>query len=141
MAPWELDRWTMKHHFASNPVYLAIKVNMETKRTIGHRVLWNCTWDRCWIWKRVAILGKKGVASVVKNPRGPPRLLCSVVFDDESNVYETGIDDNLTTIPEVGQELFVLGPNEDIPAGTITSIAEPSATGDATIVGLALVRR
>ena len=45
------------------------------------------------------------------------------------------------TIPEVGQELFVLGSNEDIPVGTITSIAEPSATGDATIVGLALVRR
>ena len=41
-------------------------------------------------------LGQEGVASVVKNPRGPPRLLYSVVFDDESNVYETGIDDNLT---------------------------------------------
>ena len=86
-------------------------------------------------------LGQEGVASVVKNPRGPPRLLYSVVFDDESNFYETGIDDNLTTLPQVGQELFVLGSNEEIPVGTITSIAEPSATGDATIVGLALVRR
>jgi folate-binding Fe-S cluster repair protein YgfZ len=86
-------------------------------------------------------LGQEGVASVVKNPRGPPRLLYSVVFDDESNVYETDNDDNLTTIPQVGQELCVLGSNEEISVGTITSIAEPSGTGDATIVGLALVRR
>ena len=65
----------------------------------------------------------------------------SVVFDDEQNVYETDNDDNLTTIPQVGQELFVLGSNEEISVGTLTSIAEPSATGHATIVGLALVRR
>jgi hypothetical protein len=86
-------------------------------------------------------LGQEGVASVVKNPRGPPRLLYSVVFDDESNAYESDNDDNLTTISQVGQDLFVLGSNEEISVGTITSIAEPSGTGDATIVGLALVRR
>jgi len=34
-----------------------------------------------------------------------------------------------------------LGSNEKIAVGTITSIAEPSGTGDATIVGLALARR
>ena len=86
-------------------------------------------------------LGQEGVASVSKNVRGPPRILYSVVFDDEANVYENGDSDNLTTLPQVGQELFVLGSNEEINVGTITSIAEPSGTGDATIVGLALARR
>jgi len=86
-------------------------------------------------------LGQEGVASVLKNVRGPPRILYSVVFDDESNVYHSGEEDNLTTLPQVGQDLFVLGSNEKISVGTITSIAEPSGTGAATIVGLALARR
>ena len=89
-------------------------------------------------------LGQEGVASVMKNVRGPPRVLYSVVFDDECNVYEhetNNESDNLTTLPRVGQNLFVLGSNEEINVGTITSIAQPSGTGDATIVGLALCKR
>ena len=90
-------------------------------------------------------LGQEGVSSVLKNPRGPPRLLYSVVFDDDTNVYnhqsEGDIDDNLTVIPQVGQELFVLGSNEEISVGTLTSVAEPGGTGEATTVGLALIRR
>jgi glycine cleavage system aminomethyltransferase T len=90
-------------------------------------------------------LGQEGVSSVLKNPRGPPRLLYSVVFDDDTNVYnhqsEGDIDDNLTVIPQAGQELFVLGSNEEISVGTLTSVAEPGGTGEATTVGLALIRR
>jgi folate-binding Fe-S cluster repair protein YgfZ len=90
-------------------------------------------------------LGQEGVASVIKNRRGPPRLLYSVVFDDDTNVYEhqSGDDkeDNLTVLPQVGQELFVLGSNEEIAVGTLTSVAEPGGTGEPTIVGLALIRR
>jgi folate-binding Fe-S cluster repair protein YgfZ len=90
-------------------------------------------------------LGQEGVASVVKNRRGPPRLLYSVVFDDDSNLYkhQSGDDkeDNLTVLPQPGQELFVLGSNEEIAIGTLTSVAEPGGTGEPTIVGLALIRR
>jgi glycine cleavage system aminomethyltransferase T len=90
-------------------------------------------------------LGQEGVASVLKNRRGPPRLLYSVVFDDDSNMYDhqSGVDkeDNLTVLPQVGQELFVLGSNEEIAVGTLSSVAEPGGTGERTIVGLALIRR
>jgi folate-binding protein YgfZ len=47
-------------------------------------------------WQRETInmdkgcyLGQEGVASIVKNKRGPPRTLYRVVFEDESNIYAT----------------------------------------------------
>eukprot|EP00542_Grammatophora_oceanica_P012568 CAMPEP_0194042656 /NCGR_PEP_ID=MMETSP0009_2-20130614/14412_1 /TAXON_ID=210454 /ORGANISM="Grammatophora oceanica, Strain CCMP 410" /LENGTH=545 /DNA_ID=CAMNT_0038686587 /DNA_START=69 /DNA_END=1703 /DNA_ORIENTATION=+ len=90
-------------------------------------------------------LGQEGVASMMKNPRGPPRLLYSVVFEDELNLYqyETEGDgrENLTRLPEVGDELFVLGSNEEISVGRITSVGEPGGTGDRTTIGLCLIRR
>jgi folate-binding Fe-S cluster repair protein YgfZ len=98
-------------------------------------------------------LGQEGVASVLKNPRGPPRTLYQVVFDDEFNHYDGDVgdddegeagamgDDNLTRAPASGDALFVLGSNEEISAGKLTSVAEPGGTGEAVTVGLALVPR
>ena len=92
-------------------------------------------------------LGQEGVASVLKNKRGPPRLLYQVVFDDDYNMYQHETDgdpsarDNKTVYPEVGKKLFVLGSNEGISVGTLTSVAEPGGTGDTNVVAMALVRR
>lgn len=92
-------------------------------------------------------LGQEGVASVVKNPRGPPRQLYQVVFDYEGNIFDSesegdrGNIENLTKLPEVGANLYVLGSQNEISVGTLTSIAEPSGTGEPNMQGLALVRR
>ncbi|GKY94537.1 hypothetical protein MPSEU_000419400 [Mayamaea pseudoterrestris] len=91
-------------------------------------------------------LGQEGVASILKNPRGPPRSLYQVVFDDDFNVYEyeSGADDpmeNLTRLPQAGDVLYVLGSNQEISVGAITSMAEPGGTGDRNTVGLALIKR
>jgi len=92
-------------------------------------------------------LGQEGVASIFKNPRGPPRRLYQVVFEDDDNVYgfqSEGDDtkvDNLTKLPQQGQDLYVLGSNEQISVGKLLSVAEPGGTGDAHVVALALIRR
>jgi folate-binding Fe-S cluster repair protein YgfZ len=98
-------------------------------------------------------LGQEGVASVLKNPRGPPRTLYQVVFDDECNHYDDNDDDsnddeereasgdNLTRPPAPGDTMFVLGSNQEISAGILTSVAEPGGTGEPVTVGLALVPR
>lgn len=92
-------------------------------------------------------LGQEGIASVLKNPRGPPRTLYSVVFQDDFNIYETqsrgdGSDvENLTKAPQPGQKLYALGSNEELLVGTLTSVAEPGGTGGAETVGLALIKR
>lgn len=92
-------------------------------------------------------LGQEGVASIVRNPRGPPRTFYAVVFDDVFNTYETqtrgdGSDfENLTRPPRVGDTLFALGSNEKLRVGTLTSVAEPNGTGELSIIALALVRR
>ena len=95
-------------------------------------------------------MGQEGVASVLKNPRGPPRLLYQVVFSDEFNLYDSETDgeapssttvENLTRLPQPGDNLYVLGSNEEILVGTLTSVAEPGGTGDPETLGLALVRR
>jgi len=49
--------------------------------------------------------------------------------------------ENLTKLPQPGQKLYVLGSNEQIEVGTLTSVAEPGSTGEPTIVGMALIRR
>jgi glycine cleavage system aminomethyltransferase T len=110
-------------------------------------------------------LGQEGVASITKNPRGPPRSLYHVVFDDEFNMYQGeeedyGDDDddfvdfsdlndgandsecdNLTRVPLAGDKLYVLGSNQEIAVGTLTSVGESGGTGDACTVGMALIRR
>ena len=48
---------------------------------------------------------------------------------------------NDTRQPRPSDSLFVLGSNESILVGTITSVAEPNGTGDSTTVALALVKR
>lgn len=92
-------------------------------------------------------LGQEGVASIWKNPRGPPRTLYSVVFDDDMNTYESQSRgdkskvDNLTRMPRPGDTLYALGSSEELNIGALTSVAEASSTGDRNIVGLALIRR
>jgi folate-binding Fe-S cluster repair protein YgfZ len=92
-------------------------------------------------------LGQEGVASIYKNPRGPPRILYSVVFEDNNNVYESqtrgdrGSLENLTRPAKPGDPLFVLGSNEAISVGRLTSVAESGGTGKDCTVGLILVRR
>lgn len=104
-------------------------------------------WENLVDMNKGCYLGQEGVASMVKSPRGPPRLLYQVIFDYEGNVFNTesegdrGDVENLTKLPEVGSDLFVLGSQNEINVGTLTSIAEPSGTGDPNMQGLALVRR
>ena len=99
-------------------------------------------------------LGQEGVASILKNPRGPPRTLYQVVFHDEFNRYDENDDDEdgddatkgcesdpRARPPQLGDPLFVLGSNQAIAVGTLTSVAEPGGTGEAHTLGLALVRR
>lgn len=54
---------------------------------------------------------------------------------------QKSMSDNLTRAPRPGDALFALGSNEEILVGTITSVAEPGATGDPITIALALVRR
>lgn len=91
--------------------------------------------------------GQEGVSSIQKNKRGPPRTLYTVIFDDEENAFDEEYDENdneeSTKIrqPLVGDEIFVLGSNESIQVGVITSVAEPGSTGAANTITLALLRR
>jgi folate-binding Fe-S cluster repair protein YgfZ len=97
-------------------------------------------------------LGQEGIASVLKNPRGPPRTLYTVVFEDDFNIYDQEYEsqggeskskgvDNLTRAPRPGDSLYVLGSNQEINIGALRSIAEPGGTGEPVTLGLALVRR
>mmetsp|Transcript_21835 Transcript_21835/g.42050 ORF Transcript_21835/g.42050 Transcript_21835/m.42050 type:complete len:782 (+) Transcript_21835:73-2418(+) len=114
--------------------------------------------------------GQEGVASMLKNKRGYPRVLYQVLFFDAENDFDGNNDGgygianmagaenkewhqflknkqkdvpliNKTRQPQPGDELYVLGSNESIQVGTITSVAEPNGTGDTMTVALALVRR
>ncbi|KAL7575170.1 hypothetical protein ACA910_018661 [Epithemia clementina (nom. ined.)] len=97
-------------------------------------------------------MGQEGIASMSKNPKGPPRTLYQVVFEDEFNVYDyqTQNDqqapnvalENNTRLPQPGDTLSVLGSNDQIVVGTLTSVAEPGSTGTfQQIHALALIRR
>ena len=92
-------------------------------------------------------LGQEGIASILKNPRGPPRMLYTVVFQDDFNIYETQSRgdksdiENLTVLPQAGQNLFALGSNQELMVGTLTSVGEAGGTGDRNTVALALIKR
>jgi len=96
--------------------------------------------------------GQEGVASLLKNKRGLPRTLYSVVFPEEDNYYEGQKDEeeysnhsnripNETEIPTAGEDFYVLGSNKTIKVGTLTSVAERGGTSMPETVALALVRR
>ncbi len=96
--------------------------------------------------------GQEGVAALLKNKRGLPRSLYSVSFAEEENFYEGQQDEeeysnhsqqiaNETKLPKVGDDLYVLGSNQQIKVGTITSIAERGGTSLPETIGLALVKR
>jgi folate-binding Fe-S cluster repair protein YgfZ len=84
--------------------------------------------------------GQEGIASILKNPRGPPRALYQVLFSQEVNIFSNE-SDNLTSWPRVGDALYVLGSNEQIAVGTLTSVGEMGGSADASITALALLRR
>jgi len=111
-------------------------------------------------------VGQEGIASLLKNKLGVPRILYSVIFRDDDNPYndmdndddddddddythnspkrddeEEPLFSNKTFRPTIGDELFVLGSNEQIRVGTLTSVAEPGGTSTAETVALALVKR
>jgi hypothetical protein len=97
--------------------------------------------------------GQEGIAAILKNKRGAPRMLYSVTFPEEDNFYDDGSPDeeefsnhsnrikNKTKYPVVGDELYVLGSNEMIKVGTLTSVAEKGGTSSSETIALALVRR
>lgn len=96
--------------------------------------------------------GQEGVAALLKNKRGLPRTLYSVVFPEEDNYYEGQKDEeeysnhskripNETEIPTAGEDFYVLGSNKTIKVGTLTSVAERGGTSMPETVALALVRR
>jgi folate-binding Fe-S cluster repair protein YgfZ len=96
--------------------------------------------------------GQEGVAALLKNKGGLPRTLYTVIFPDEDNYYDGQKDEeeysnhsdrieNKTKLPKVGDDLFVLGSNEKIKVGTITSVSEHGGTSMREIVGLALIKR
>jgi len=116
--------------------------------------------------------GQEGIASVLKNKRGPPRQLYQAVFFDSENDFggddddddgsanfglrsidnkelmafnrlkkEADVLENDTRQPRPGDDIYVLGSNESINVGKITSVAEPNGTGDAKTVALALAKR
>jgi hypothetical protein len=100
--------------------------------------------------------GQEGIASILKNPRGPPRTLYQVIFEDDINIYDYQSEgeytstsskkqkenvENLTRTPLPNDVLYVLGSNEQIMVGRITSVAEPSGTGEPITMALALIRR
>ena len=111
-------------------------------------------------------LGQEAISALLKNKRGIPRSLYSVVFHEEDNAYGTSPagdlgDDNMMDLasllgaddtspssdesgskqPIPGDDLYVLGSAGKIKAGMITSVAESGGTGEPTTVGLALIRR
>ena len=113
--------------------------------------------------------GQEGVASMLKNKRGCPRTLYQAVFHDLENDFDddgsiggfgllNSIDNNEllefqklkkdadpisndTRQPRAGDNIYVLGSNESIQVGKITSCAQPNGTGDTKTISLALVKR
>ena len=111
-------------------------------------------------------LGQEAISALLKNKRGIPRSLYSVVFHEDNNAYGTSPaddlgDDNMMDLasllgadatspfsdesgskqPIPGDDIYVLGSAGKIKAGMITSIAEKGGTGEPTTVGLTLIRR
>jgi hypothetical protein len=73
-------------------------------------------------------------------------LYAIIVFEGDGNIYQhqsegDKSDFEIDKDPRPGDKLLVLGSNEEIQVGVITSIAEPQSTGELTIVGLGLIRR
>jgi hypothetical protein len=95
--------------------------------------------------------GQEQIAAILKNKRGAPRTLYSVSFSDDDNFYDESSSEyedyskvrleNQTKPPKVGDALYVLGSNEQIYVGRITSVAERSGTSRPETVAMALVRR
>jgi len=96
--------------------------------------------------------GMEGISAQLNNKRGIPRTLYSVIFPNEDNFFDDQVDEeefsnhkdrlsNKTKRPKVGDELFVLGSNEKIKVGVLTSVAEKDGTSCSETVAMALIRR
>ena len=111
-------------------------------------------------------LGQEAISALLKNKRGIPRTLYSLVFHEDYNAYGVSPagdlgDDNMMDLasllgvdstspssdesgskqPIPGDDIYVLGSAGKIKCGMITSVAEAGGTGEPTTVGLALIRR
>jgi folate-binding Fe-S cluster repair protein YgfZ len=118
---------------------------------------------RCVDLNKGCYLGQEGVSAQVKNPRGLPRQLYHIVFSDVSNDNKSVVVDNgdgiievlpPSSYPKQGDELFVLGSNEQIRVGVLTSVIPSIGIASANdtevadddedgemVLALALVRR
>lgn len=96
--------------------------------------------------------GQESIAAQLNNKRGVPRNLYSVIFPEEDNFFDYQQDEeqysnhpqrlsNKTKQPKAGMDLYVLGSNEEIKVGTLTSVAEKDGTSNSETVALALIRR
>eukprot|EP00590_Aulacoseira_subarctica_P005615 CAMPEP_0172425372 /NCGR_PEP_ID=MMETSP1064-20121228/31725_1 /TAXON_ID=202472 /ORGANISM="Aulacoseira subarctica , Strain CCAP 1002/5" /LENGTH=611 /DNA_ID=CAMNT_0013168183 /DNA_START=69 /DNA_END=1904 /DNA_ORIENTATION=+ len=98
-------------------------------------------------------LGQEGVAAQSRNPRGVPRTIYQVVFNDiHVDPITSGQSGGTNPYPKAGDTLFVLGSNEAIKAGVLTSVVPqddiPPYYDDVgeideslSTVGMALIRR
>lgn len=96
--------------------------------------------------------GQEAIAAQLNNKRGAPRNLYNVIFPEEDNFFDGQNDEeeysnhgqrlsNKTKLPTVGADLYVLGSNQEIKVGTLTSVAEKDGTASSETVALGLVRR
>ncbi len=96
--------------------------------------------------------GQEAIAAQLNNKRGVPRNLYNVIFPEEDNFFDGQNDEeeysnhaerlsNKTKLPTVGADLYVLGSNQEIKVGTLTSVAEKDGTASSETVALGLVRR
>jgi hypothetical protein len=96
-------------------------------------------------------LGQEGVSAILKNPRGLPRTIYQVFFDDvtyDPSEVSGSTDPVGTLCPKAGDTLFVLGSNEAIKAGVLTSVLPPDDLPQyydeeegVSTVAIALIRR
>jgi hypothetical protein len=96
--------------------------------------------------------GQEQISAILKNKRGAPRTLYSVSFPDDDNYYDESFHDEKQLLndvsleyqampPKVGDSLYVLGSNEKIFVGKITSVAERGGTSRPETVAMTMVRR
>lgn len=96
-------------------------------------------------------LGQEGIAALSRNPRGLPRTIYQVLFEDVSNdpsEVSTSMHLADALCPKAGDTLFVLGSNQEIKAGVLTSVLPPDDLPQyhddeegVSTVGIALIRR
>lgn len=96
-------------------------------------------------------LGQEGIAALLRNPRGLPRTIYQVFFDDvthDPSEVSSSMHPIDSLCPKEGDTLFVLGSNQEIKAGVLTSVLPPDDLPQyydeeegVSTVAMALIRR